>query len=81
MQRDYGAWGSIIISGTDTVAGPFCAFQVLTNATFDTGTVGNCSGLSGVAVPAANGLVVRGHWAALELSAGSIIAYYAKDKA
>jgi hypothetical protein len=73
-----GQYGAIFIDNTNATAGPFMAIQVVTSAVVTT-AVGNCT-LSGKTLPVL-AEPIRGHWPTITLASGSIIAYYAKDKA
>lgn len=77
FKEETGRKGSEIISGTDAVkptAGTmFWLLYVITEATFDTGTIGNVRNISGKTFPA--GAFVGGWFSQVELSAGSVQAF------
>ena len=75
--QDNGGLGSTIKAGPITFSPPsgqVKSILVLVDATFGAGTVGNMDGLSGAQVSAGNALF--GIWDSIQISSGTIVAYY-----
>lgn len=80
-----GEFGAQVISDTathtpaDTTFKRYSRITALSATVFAAGTVGNVSNISGAALPA--GATIEGQWNVLQLTSGSIIAYYKSPSA
>jgi hypothetical protein len=76
ISTDGTAGGQVLTTASGAVTGQFYAIQALASAQLHRDTVGNVSGLVGVALPA--GTTVFGRWTSLRLGDGTVLAYNAK---
>ena len=75
-----GQGGGVVINdGDGTVTGNFRWFQFLNESTINLitsdGSIGNTGDLTGIIIPA--GVGIGGRFTSINVSAGSLIAYYA----
>jgi hypothetical protein len=71
--KSYATAGGDLFADTTTHTGSWRGFRVIAAATFDTGTVGNIAGLTGVALPV--NFEIPCSLTVIKLASGSIIAF------
>ena len=80
-RANIGGCGSILISGTDEITGPFAAITVLGTdpAVIDTSecTTNIASETGTISIP--NGVTIFGNFSSIELDSGIVLAYYTCD--
>lgn len=77
IENGYGMGGSVVITGTDAVVGPFRGVQAPSAEAVVNLSGGNMSGSGASALTIAAGVIVGGRWPRVtRVSGGTVIAYY-----
>jgi hypothetical protein len=73
LAQSAGRLGSLVIADTAAHVGIFIELVALTAVVFNAATVGNCTGIGGLTLPA--GMTIAGKFTSITLTSGTLVAY------